>query len=534
MATLLQRRGRILQPFSYPARFAFQRALPFCAPKSTWGILFAALLCVAAPAWAVEQPAATSRPSLSLEQCVETALKNNRRRPVSRFAVAIAEAQHQQALSAYWPQVTVTGGYTHLDEPPNFIFPPSLTAVPAQTITTPASTALITVPAGVLGPTAVQLPVDVPAQTLTTAAQTFPVPAYEVKLMNKESVVGSASMQWLLFDGGMRSGLRQQGESYVAAMKQEARRTDIEIIDSVTRLYHGAVLARQLIRLAADTLAQMEATLRITETLYQGGGGTVTKSDYLENKVLVASVRGIIAALEKNESMAEAALANTMGLPWQAGVAPASTEIPFHPFSSDLETLVGTAYQFSPDWKQLEAALDAGEGAEKTARSGYAPKIALTGELHTWRNSYDAGMATRANKDGWSGGVAIQIPVFDGFLTRGKVAEARARLSQLKTQQLLLREGLALQIKDVFLGIDAAWKTYHATLEARTAAEENRQLCVRAYQDNLIATEKVVRAQLTEAFMAAQNLKVRYDHAILQSRLASLVGAEIGRQLSEN
>lgn len=48
--------------------------------------------------------------------------------------------------------------------------------LPFQTLKTPPGTALVTVPAGVLGPTEVQLPVSFPGQTITTAPQQFPIP----------------------------------------------------------------------------------------------------------------------------------------------------------------------------------------------------------------------------------------------------------------------------------------------------------------------------------------------------------------------
>lgn len=468
---------------------------------------------------------------MSLEECLATAHQNNHRRPASRFAVAIAEAQHRQALSGYWPQVALKAAYQRLDEAPNFLFPATITGVPAQTITTAPSTAMITVPAGVLGPTAVQLPVSVPSQTITTPAQAFPVPAQDIKLLNPDSVVGSASVTWLLFDGGLRSGLRTQAENLVAAMKQEARRTDLEIADSVTRFYYGAVLARQLHALGNDTLARMEATLRLTETMYQGGGGSVKKTDYLDNKIMVETLRSIVAQLWKNQTMAEAALANTMGLSWRESIAPAAEEIPFTPLAAELERLVADAYEFSPDWQRLEAGLRASAGAVQTARSGRAPKVALTGDLHEWHNRYDAGMATARNKSGWTVGIGLEVPLFDGFLTRNRIAEARARLEQLKTQQLLLKDGLGLQIKDLFVGLAATQRAYQATLDAQAAAIENRDLNIRAYQSELVETEKVIRAQLTEALMSAQHLKARYDAAALQSQLALVVGTEILRRI---
>jgi len=471
------------------------------------------------------QPPAEQPPAApSVDECIAVALRNNHRHDVSRFAVAAAEAQHRQALAAYWPQIQASALYRRLDEPPDFIFPAASFAVPSQSVTVPASTAVVTVPAGVLGPTAVQLPVNVPAQTVSTPAQLFATPPQPVKMMNVDSVVGTASMTWLLFDGGMRDGLRRQGESLVAAMKQEARRTDLEIVDAVKRMYYGAVLARQLHRLGDDTLARMDATLQLTETMYQHGAGKVTKADYLDNKVMVESIRAIVATLEKNETMAQAALANTMGLSWRDNVVPGAQELPTPPDTPDLEHLVSDTYEFSPDWKRLEAGLQAGEASIATARSGHAPKVALVGDLHAWENSYDAGMATKANKRGWTAGIAIELPLFDGFLTRNKVAETRARLERLKQEQLLLKEGLGLQVRDIVVGLTAATRAYEASLSAETAAEENRALNVKAYQSELVETEKVIRAQLVEALMDAQVLKVRYDRLALRSQLELVVG----------
>ncbi len=475
--------------------------------------------------------AATPPQSLSLQACIETAVANHHSRPASQFAVAIAEAQHRQALSAYWPQIALKGGLQRMDEAPDFVFPASMMGVPGQTITTPASTAYITVPAGVMGPTAMQLPVSVPAQTITTPAQGFPIPAQDVKLMDRDTTTAMVDAKWLLFDGGMRRGLNQQTDALIAAMKLEARRTDLEIVDSVQRMYFGAVLARQLHQVGRDTLERMESTLSLTETMYQGGGGKVTKADYLDNKVMVESIRALVASLEKNEAMAAAALANAIGLPWNASVVPSDTEIPFVPFNGDLEQLVGDAYRFNPDWNRFNAGIAAAEAAVSTARSGHYPKIALIGNLHRLWNDYDAGIVSDRNKTGWNVGVGVELPVFDGGLTRAKVAEMKSRLAKLHEQGFLLKEGIGLQVKDHFLGLAASAKACDATFAAMKASEENRDLNIRAYQQQLIETEKVIRAQLMEALMTAQHLKARYDHAALRSSLDLIVGTEVMRQL---
>src|ERR1019366_6908708 len=107
-------------------------------------------------------------------------MQNNHRRPASRFAVAMAEAQHRQALAGYWPQVTAKAGFFRLDEAPNFVFPASMMYVPAQTVNVPGGSALVTIPANAFAPgfppTALQMPVSFPGQSVSTSAQLFPIP----------------------------------------------------------------------------------------------------------------------------------------------------------------------------------------------------------------------------------------------------------------------------------------------------------------------------------------------------------------------
>jgi len=112
-----------------------------------------------------------------------------------------------------------------------------------------------------------------------------------------------------------------------------------------------------------------------------------------------------------------------------------------------------------------------------------------------------------------------------------RVKAARANADKIREQKFLLQEGIGLQVKDVFVGLDATKKSYHATLDAMKAATENRDLNTRAYQNELVETEKVIRAQLTEAFMSAIHYKTRYDYVVLQSKLNLVVGNEVWKKL---
>ena len=446
----------------------------------------------------------------SLRECLEEALQNNRRRPASRYAVEMAEARHRQALAAYWPQINLRAGYQYRDKDPNYIFPAYSFEVPMDGT----------------------IPVDIPGVGIVPVNE-ITIPAQEIKLMDKESYRASLEGSWLIYDGGMRKGYGEQSAGALEMMKQEARRTDLEIVDSVNRLYFGAVMAAQLHQVGRDTLARMEATLNLTEALYKEGSGRVKKTDWLDNLVMVESMRSMVATLEKNEQMAQAALANTMGLPWSVSVKPTDGEIPFTALADPLGSLVEAAYQSNPDWAKIEAGLRAAEGSLLTAKSGSSPKVALTGELFRWWNDHDAGTATDQNKEGWNIGIGVEIPLFDGAMTKNRVAEARALVAKIKEEQFLLRDGLGLQLRDLLLSLKAVEKSHEATLEAMNAAKENRILNTRAYRHELVEVDKVIRAQLVEALMSAQHYRARYENIALQSQLDLLVGAEIGEGRGE-
>src|ERR1039457_4411647 len=113
---------------------------------------------------------ATDRPApLTLQQCIELALEKNHFRVASRYSIEIAEAQHRQALSAYWPQIGVKATYTIMDEDPNFIFPSKPMQVPGFTLPLPAQ----------LGG-----PLTIPSSNIT-------IPEQKIKLMDRHNFVAT-------------------------------------------------------------------------------------------------------------------------------------------------------------------------------------------------------------------------------------------------------------------------------------------------------------------------------------------------------
>jgi outer membrane protein len=372
---------------------------------------------------------------VDLQKCLDLAMENNHNRPVSQAALEASEAQHQQALSSFWPQVNGRSAYTILKNNPNFIFP-------AETIPVPGMT--ITIPANAFGPGFPPAPIP-----LNTPAGRFTVPQQNIKLMDRRLLTSSLNLDLPLFTGGLRYAKVKQAKNGVEAARQDVRRTNLQVVYDVHRMYYGVQLARRLHQIGKDALARLEVTLELTERLYQHGSGKVKKTDYLRNKFTVEGIRTMVAGLARNEQLSLAALLNTLGLDWNTKLEVKEEDIPYQPYRAHLEEMITQAYLFNPDWNKLKAGLGAAEAKIMEARSGYFPKVLLTGSLVHLDNAYNQGIVTPDNKDNWTVGFMMELPIFQGFLTYNRVKEARARLRKMEEEKILLREGIALQIKDV-------------------------------------------------------------------------------------
>ena len=168
-----------------------------------------------------EVPGAAPR-RLSLQECLSIALENNRSRPASRLGVEIAEGAAFPGvlllLAGAW---TRNPPLTRMDEDPNFIFPGSSVTTPGFTIPLPGA------------------PVAVPGQTID-------VPEQKIKLMDRDSWTTTVDLMYPSYTGGLRPSLVKQAKSGVEAARQEARRTDLQVVYDVKRFYYGAVLAKRL------------------------------------------------------------------------------------------------------------------------------------------------------------------------------------------------------------------------------------------------------------------------------------------------
>ncbi|MBN2161479.1 MAG: TolC family protein [Pontiellaceae bacterium] len=427
--------------------------------------------------------------SMSRDECIAMALENNRMCRISDYDVRIAESMLRQAKSAYWPTLSASMMGGVMDEPLLYVYPASTMALP-------------------------------PAM----GGMTIDVPKQEIELMDRAVLSAGLKLEYPLYTGGLRKSINEQAAFGVAAALEGARRTELEVVRDVDRAYYAAVLARRLEQIAGDTLKRMEATLELTKRMYEEGAGTVKKTDYLRNKSVVEMIRSIKSSLLPVRVNADTALVHLLGLPHGTRVEPFETELPVEFSSLSLGEMIEQAKASNPDLAQLRAGLGAADAFVRQARSGYKPKFGLFATYMHFENELDTGIMDEQNRDFIGVGIGGQLSLFEGFRTHAHVEEATLKFEKLKRQEELLLDGLALQVEQAHAAFEGACARKTSVGDGLQAAVENRELNIRAYQEELVETQDVIEAQFMEAFLDFSYQKTLYECVEAQAQLHCIVG----------
>lgn len=429
--------------------------------------------------------------SYTLDEAIATALENSRLKTISQKSVAIAEAQYRQARSTYWPTLSLNANFLRRDE--NAIF-------------------------------------EFPRQHIDAAPGMLPpveVPELDIDLLGRDTARYSLEMIYPLYTGGKRASLIEQARLGIDIATKEVHRTRLQIVQDVKRYYYAALYTQQLTSLAQEVTISFEVLRDITQAFYEGGSDSVNKLDMLQSKIAHALAEATYEELAAKHRAALAALALTMGLEWQEQIRLATTDYPDVGVDLQLDQLIDEALKFNPRIEQLSLAVKAYEAKVDEAKSDHYPNIGLIATVEEFNSNLDGGLSVDQNKHAWTLAVGMELKLFDAGRTKHRVAAAKAEQELKEQQLLLLSESTATQIKHLFIQTGAARKQVGITQRAVDSSQQHLDLNNRAYRTGAVETEKVIKANLTDAMVRASHARASHDQALYLAEIAYLLGSQV-------
>lgn len=454
--------------------------------------LFIVLLLV--PFCASQYPQNREYKNLNLNECINIAKENNKQKQIAETKLEVSESQLKQAESGRWPSLELTSKAFIQDEPQNFLFPSSTFNI----------------------------------GSFQTPLGTFPVPPIQVpeqniKLMNNKSIMTDLTLLYPVFTGGKISSIIDQVENNILISKNNVSITESDITLNVKRVYYAVVLTRQLLKIGSDAFERFEATYNLTESLYQTGSGTVNKLDFLKNKMSLETFRGIVSELRSKNELAISGLKYFLGLPLSADLSIKDSTLEILITTPNENAAIDEMLSSNLYLKNLDIAKDIYESKIDESKSDFYPSFVLFGNYHRLDNSYDSGFATKQNKNVFTAGIGLQLSLFNGFRTSGKVEENEAELKGIQLQKLFVEESLKMKLNQLITELKKNESKIVSSKEAMIAASENRELNLRAYQNEIGEVADFIEAQIMESIMMAQYQISLYERVELTAQLESLM-----------
>ncbi len=329
-----------------------------------------------------------------------------------------------------------------------------------------------------------------------------------------DSYSSSISLNQTIYDFGKTST-----QVKIQELNRDSSRSDLEsvrtqVIFGVKQAYWGLLQTGRNRDVAREVVGQFEQHLDQARGFFEIG--TKPKFDVTKAEVDLSSAKLNLLKAENAFHLARVSLNNALGLP-EAPDYEVADQLSFQRAEVDLEGAIRKAYDRRPDLQAIAVKKKALEQSIELARKADYPSV-------SGNANYGWGGGNFPLDQGWSFGAQLNVPLFNGFLTKYQVEEARANLDVLAANETLLRQTIYQDVKQAWVNLeDAANRIATAELSVRQATE-NLDLANGRYASGVGSPIEV-----TDALVAASNAKTAqisalYDYKLAQASLEKATG----------
>jgi len=321
-----------------------------------------------------------------------------------------------------------------------------------------------------------------------------------------------------LYDFGKTSAGVAVQQTGLDSARAELASTEEQVVLAVTLAYYDLLKAVKNIEVATETVKGFEAHLGQAKGFFEAG--LKPKYDVTKAEVDLSNARLSLIRAKNAVSQAHVRLNTAMGLPEAPDYEIVDT-LRFTPYPLPFEQAVAMAYEHRPDLKAIQLKKRGAEQGVTLARKGDLPY--LSGVATT---SYSGD--TLAMDQGWSLGMALAVPLFNGYLTKSQVGEAQANVDILAAKEASLRQAIHQEVEQGYLNLKEAEERIATTKFAIQQAEGNAALASGRYEAGVGAPVEVTDADVLLVNARTNHIQALYDYRITQTIIEQAVGELAG------
>jgi len=424
---------------------------------------------------------ALSSQAVTLETCIKTALENNPGIQAGITRINEAKYMIQQAESAYYPRLYLSGAYSVTDNPPQAFM------------------------------------MSLNQKDLDMAQAGFDPNDPD----RTDNVRLSLGLKYQIYDGGVRTIQVRMAKEGKQLRELGLRAVQNELIHQVTRGYYGVLQAQSFVAVQEGSVKSLEESLRVATARFNAG--SAVKTDVLNLEVKLAQAREDTIRVKNGVRLAIASLNTAIGsdLIFSSGIpVPAREAIMKKPDALDFSVL-----ENRPELKATHSMSNIKEQSyEKISREN-RPSMSAFG-------SYDFDSGDFAEfENSYLMGVMAEWEFFDGYQRQNKARVARAEWQTAQNETLKARNELRLDLHQAYLKAMDAWERLEVSEKSIESAAEALRITSEMYKQGAAEITVLLTAQVGLTTQKTRSVAAYYDYLTALSNYDRARGLGVERYM---
>ena len=407
--------------------------------------------------------------AVTLEECIREALQRNPDVNAAAIRVEAARAMISEADSAYFPQLSVAGGYAVTDNPTQAFM------------------------------------MQLNQRNLDIMAPDFDPndPG------NTDNLRLSAELKYRIYDFGQRRMMSESAALGADAVNLQLAAIRNELIYQITRGYFSILQALDYVTVQQETIRSFEESLQVARDKYKAG--TVIKTDVLNLEVALVQAREDLIRARNSVDLAIVALNTAIGYDF---VTRENLPVPEKNVSTPpvLEQDFD-AIENRPELKVIQKMSQAKELLYiKAKRQNYPVLNAYgsydfdSGNLESFEGSYTVGL--RAEWD-----------IFTGFRNSSAARKAEAEWRAAQQDEENVRNKIKQDLRSARIQAAESWQRLETIRKSVESAAESLRITQVRYREGVAGITDLLTAQVGLTAMRTRSVAAVYDHAAAVSNL---------------
>jgi outer membrane protein len=323
-------------------------------------------------------------------------------------------------------------------------------------------------------------------------------------------------LQQLVFDFG-KSYTRLSGASDLkSASEQDLALSKQNLILSTYEAYFNYLLAVRIKNASQESLQQAEEHLKQAQSFYDVG--KKPQFDVLKAKTDEANAKLNLINAENNIVVSKLQLENVLNMKLPPDFK-LKDNLEITKEKIGLENALNTAKENRPEFIGAKFRMEANKSFLNSAWTANLPSINLTGG-YNWRT-----FSLKENfLNSWNLGVAISLPIFQGFSLDAGIDLARANYKNTEAQLDFVSQAIDLDVQQQYADLKLAIAKIDASKSLLEQAEETLRLAEARYKQEVGSPIEITDGRVTMLNSQILYVQSLYDYQVAYVRLQKAIG----------